>query len=538
MSKPLYKHQQEAVDRFSREDDIMLFFEQGCGKSATALRIAEEKFKRGEIKQVLIIAPNDVHTQWAKEQVPEWLECDFDVECFGGRGGVNKFYPPTSDPTRLGVVCVNIETFSLKNKWEPVAEWASSTPTMIILDEATVIKNVSSKRTQTLLTIFNDIQKMGRRVVGSEKKSNCRVRCVLTGTPVTNGPMDLWSIAEFVCPNYFNANWWSFKQQYGMFTKLTVNGRDVPILLTEKTWKAIKLCENYGIASQIFGCSEDTYFTIQSQSKYVGPYKHAEELKEKLMKSAIFKKITECLDMPEKTYIVRKLEMNEEQRRAYREMRNSQRAEYAGHTITALNKLTMATRLQQISSGFLYDKLSEAEADLYSELDLKPEEVVWLGTSNPKLEALYRDVAEADKPAIILTRYSAEAAKIYEDLSSSYNCLLYTGWKKTGKLEDFKEREYDVLIANTQCVARGFNLQVSHTILFYSNTFSMELREQAEARTFRSGQSEKCVYIDYTYTDTVDEVVMKALKHKKSMLEYFREQESSEETVESQESDL
>lgn len=540
MSEKLYDHQQEAVDRFKNSNEIAIFFEQGCGKSATSLKIAEYKYNTSQINAALIIAPNDVHKQWAVEQVPEWLDCDYDVVCFGGRGGAKTFYPPSEG--KLGIVCINIDTFSQPSKWKCVAEWARAHKTMIILDEATSIKNVNSNRTQNILTCFNSVTRRGKTVQSSVKLPECACRCVLTGTPVTNGPMDLWAIMEFVKPNFFGHNWWSFKSYYGMYTKLSVantNGvfRDVQVLLNENTWTAIKRCTDYNMAFNLFGCSQDTYFTIHSQPKYTGPYKHAEELKDKLDKVAVFRKITECLDMPDKNYIVRNLEMNDAQKKAYKEMVNEQMTEYQGHLATALNKLTMATRLQQISSGFIYDKSyvytgegnDMSEDDILEDIDkdLMPDEVVWLGESNPKLDALLRDVDESDKPLIILTRYTAEAAKIYDILKDTYPSMLYTGWKKTGTIENFKEGKYDIMIANTACVARGFNLQNSHTILYYSNTFSMELREQSEARIFRSGQKNICKYVDYCFRDTVDEQVMDALKQKKSMLEYFRAQQQS-----------
>ena len=529
----LYEHQKEAFEKFKDENDIALFLEQGCGKSAITLKIAEYKFNKKEIEQLLVIAPNDVHRQWAVEQAPLWLSCKKEVECYGGRGGVQKFYDP-DEPDTLGMVCVNIDTFSTANKWQPVVDWANAKKTMIVLDEATSIKNVNSKRTQNVLCMFNDIVHRGRVMVSSCKKPSTQVRCVLTGTPVTNGPMDLWSIMEFVHPNFFGDNWWSFRQKYGMFTKMSVansNGvfRDVPILLNENTWHGIKSCSNYAMAYNVFGCTEDTYFTVQSQAKYMGPYKHADVLKGMLDRVAVFKKLTDCLDMPEQNFIIRKLVMSSEQEKAYREMKETQMTLYKDHMATAMNKLTMATRLAQISSGFIRDK-NFVEKEDSSELDeeakdLSPDEVVWLGGSNPKLEALVRDVDESDKPIIILTRYSAESAKIYDMLKNDYSCMLYTGWKKIGTIEDFKQGKYEVMIANIACIARGFNLQISHTILYYSNSFSMELREQSQSRIFRSGQKNICKYVDYCYSGTVDEQIIEVLRNKKSMLDYFRNEE-------------
>ena len=529
MSK-LYTHQQEAFEKFRDSNEMAIFFEQGCGKSATALTIADYKFFNKQIEQLLIIAPNDVHRQWAVEQIPLWTTAPNDTVCLFGRGGLKKFITPLASKDTLGIICVNIDTFSTPDKWKQIAEWARSRPTMIILDEATSIKNVESNRTQRILTCFNNITRSGRAIKTSVKHENCQVRCVLTGTPVTNGPMDLWSIMEFVKPSFFNRNWYDFKQYYGMFTTLSIGTakgmQQIRVLLNENTWRSIKLCKDYNTAYQVFGISQDTYFTVQSQDKYVGPYKRADELKKQLDTVAVFKKITDCIDMPEQVFITRTLTMNNEQSTAYRQMLTDQAAEYEGRITTALNKLTMATRLQQISSGFIYDKSFLSDTDL--DRDLLPDEVVWLGKSNPKIDALIRDIDESDKPVIVMTRYTAEADKIYSILKDQYNVMLYTGWKKTGTIDNFKEGKYDILVANTSCIAYGFNFQRSHTILYYSNTFSMELREQSQARIFRSGQKSTCKYVDYVFDNTIDTKILAALKAKKNMLEYFREHPDEE----------
>lgn len=525
----LFQHQKEALEKFKDKDEIALFFEMGCGKTCTALKILEWKFQHQGLTHALVIAPNDVHKQWAIEEVPKWLTVPYTIECFGGRGGLKDFYDWT-ELDKLNIVCVNVDTFSTPTKWQVVAEWAVKYKAAIILDEATCIKNVDSKRTQRILYAFNDIMRRGKNVIASKKI--CPVRIVLTGTPVTNGPMDLWSIMEFVKPNFFGENWWSFKQHYGMFTHMSIAGpmgsREIQVPMNEKTWYGIKNCSDYATAFNIFGCTQDTYFTVQSQNKYQGPYKHAEIIKDMLQEASIFKKLTDCIDMPEKIYIIRQLEMNSEQQKAYRQMQDLQMTEYQGHIATALNKLTMAMRLQQISSGFIVDKSYVTEftdESFDTEQDLLPDEVIWLGKSNPKLDALMRDVDESDKPVIILTRYTAEAAKIYDLLKDTYDTMLYTGWKKTGTIEDFKSGSFEVLVANIACIARGFNLQVSHTILFYSNSFSMELRQQSEFRTFRAGQHNNCKYVDYCFHGTVDDDIMAALKFKLSMLEYFRKKD-------------
>lgn len=536
-----FEHQKAAIERYKDKDDIALFFEMGCGKSFTTLQIAQEKYKAGQIKGLLVVAPNDVHRQWFDELVNgkyNELQIDFEAQCVGGRGGQPELYPFINDCFQF--VSVNVDTFSQPHKWETIVEWANSGSYMIAIDEATVIKNPTSKRSQRLLYEFNEIKKRGKTIVSSVKR--CPVRAVLTGTPVTNGPMDLWSIMEFVHPNFFGRNYYSFRAYYGMFTKMTVEtgygARDIDILLTEKTWEGIHNCNNYTEAQILFGCSEDTFMTVKHQDHFIGPYKHADELKTKLDECATFLKLTDCVSMPPVQYIERKVGMSTAQQAVYNNMKRDLLAQYNEYEATASNKLVVNLRLQQISSGFIMGKktLADNEWDLSvfndEELDshdILPNEVVWIGESNPKLDALMRDVAECDKPLLILTRYSAEAEKIYNLCSKEYRTGLFTGWKVVGGVDAFKNGDLDILVANSAKISRGFNLQNSHTTLFYSNTFSMEIRQQAEFRTFRMGQEHPCLYIDYSAAE-VDDTINTALKLKKGLLDYIRDKKL-EETV-------
>lgn len=539
----LFEHQVRAREMFKDKDEVALFFEMGCGKTITSMMIAVDKFKAGKIDSLLVVAPNDVHKQWyddltnKESNLAKALEQEnirWDTQIIGGRGGQKELFDFDCDDGELHIICTNIDTFSTPHKWEPLVDWANKNDTMIIIDEATVIKNPTSKRSQRMLYEFNDVIRRGKTITSSVKKHP--VRAVLTGTPVTNGPIDLWSIMEFVKPNYFGRNYYSFMNYYGMHTQLLVNDRKINVLLTEKTWRAIKNCESYSQAALTFGCSEDTYLTIQHQDKYLGPYKHADELKKLLEPSAVFAKLVDCVDMPSVNYITRTVAMSPAQEACYNNMKNDLLASYDAHTMTAKNKLVVTLRLQQIASGFIVghkEQSLEAADDmpfwmqLDENYDLAPEEVVWLGESNPKLDAMMRDIDELDKPILILTRFSAEAAKIYDMLKDKYETCLITGWKTVGSIEDFKEGKYDIMVANTTKIARGFNLQIAHTTLYYSNTFSMELRQQSEFRTFRMGQKHPCTYVDYV-SCAVDKTIIEALQLKKGLLEYIREKEESE----------
>lgn len=532
-----FGHQLEAIDKFKDMDEIALFFEMGCGKTFTSLKILEYKYLKGQIKGVLVIAPNGIHKQWYDDLVSgimidgvlrHEIAVSLDAQCVGGRGGQSELYP-FEESDRFKFVSVNVDTFSTPHKWEPIVEWANSDNYAILIDESTVIKNPTAKRTERILYEFNDVVKRRKTILSSVKKHP--VRIILTGTPTTNGPTDLWCMMEFVKPNFFGRNYYSFKSHYGMYTKFTVDtGREIPIPLTEKTWRGIHDCQDYMQASCLFGCSEDTYLTVKKQVKFQGPYKHLEELKAQLEPVSMFKKLTDCVDMPKTIYIERNVDMSTSQQAAYNNMKNKLLTEFSDHVATAMNKLVLSIRLQQISSGFIVGKKLEPSEDdnMFVDLeagfdaaDLMPNEVVWLDDQCPKLKQLLSDIDECDKPLLILTRYTAEADKIYNLCKDKYDTGLYTGWKIVGGIDDFKDGKLDVLVANSSKIARGFNLQIAHTTLFYSNTFSMEIRQQAEFRTFRMGQKHPCIYIDYTASD-IDRTINSAIAMKKNLLEYIR----------------
>ena len=529
----LYAHQKQMVDKYSDKTEVALFLEMGCGKSLTTLHIAYEKYKQGQIKGLLLIAPNDVHKQWYTELCNgidkdrdgvmwQELPCDLEARCYGGRGGDKELYPfETNNMFRF--VSINVDSFSTEHKWEPFVQLANSDNYMVAIDEATSIKNPDSQRSKRLLYSFNDIVKRGKIIVSSTKKSTSLNRAVLTGTPVTNGPVDLWSIMEFLKPNYFGLNYFTFKQTYAMYTQMQIQAgsvsRMIQVPLSEVSWNMIHSASCYPVAASMTGCSEDTYLTIKNQSRFEGAYKHIDKLKAQLAPAATFLKLTDVVDMPKQAYLIRQVSMTDNQKKAYKSMQKDLLIMGDDWLSEASNKMVAMIRLQQISSGFT---MAQSQVVDFESLDPPESEVRWLDETNPKLDRLMADIEEVDKPLLILTRYSAEAAKIYELCKKAgYRTGLFTGWKVEGGVDAFKAGELDILVANSQKISRGFNLQIAHTTLFYSNSFSMEVRQQAEFRTFRMGQEHSCLYIDYT-ASKIDELVLSALQSKKNLLDVIR----------------
>ena len=512
-------HQKKALERYRYSSEIPLFFDPGCGKTKTALDIAAAKFADGAIDAVLVIAPNGVHKQWANEEIPKWMK---DVETtVQWRKNKKLFFVEG----KLNIVCTNIEQFSTKTKYLDYVEWVNVHRTFIILDEATRIKNPKAIRTQRLLYEFNDVVRRGKTILQSSPKTVARA--ILTGTPVTNGPFDVWPMFEFLRPGYFGINWFGFQNKYGMFHAIQVNGRVIRILINEQAWEEIHKCSSFEMANALFGVSLGTYDTIMQQDHYEGPFRNVDQLRDKMLEIAMFVRIEDCIDMPKRVYNRKLLDMSPEQCRVYGELETYFITQYKDEKVEAKSKLTAYIRLQQIASGFVSsEQVPEDELE-----DPPPNKITWFDDL-PKMDQLLVDVEEVcgstDNPTgqvIIVCHFSAEAERIFDTLEhAGYKCCLQTGWKKVGTLEAFKQGKYPILVANIRVISMGFNLQEKcNHMIFYSNTFSLEDRIQVEARIYRAGQKHPCIYLDYVMKDTIDMKVYAALKQKKQLADYIRD---------------
>ncbi len=488
-----YAHQRKAIERYVNESCIPLFFDPGLGKTRTVIEIAMRKYQNGEIDTVLVIAPNRVHRQWAVEEIPKWCTIPFEAQiCETKRW----------KPGKLNWICVNVDKFSTAKAWQQYVECALQHKTFIVVDEATRIKNPKAKRSQNIIYGFNENFKRGKRIVQSIPKTVCRA--VLTGTPVTNSPFDIWSMFEFLSPGMLGMGWYTFQAKYGLFRTTLINGRTIRLLIDKETWYAVQRCQDFDTACVIFGVDSNTYWYIKQHGDYSGPFKNIEELKALLYKYSEFASIDECLDLPEKMYVKRKIEMLPEQARMYKEMRDQYITQFKDEIFGVTSKIAAVIRMQQIAAGFITDVPLE---------------------DNPKLERLMDDVEELrGKRFIVVCHFVEESKILYERLTKEgFNVCLQTGVHRIGTIDEFKRGKYDCMVANIRVISTGLNLQDNCNIMmFYSNTHSYEDRLQTEGRIHRSGQTQRCIYYDYVMEGTVDEKILDSLHDKKDMLEYIK----------------
>lgn len=551
----LFHHQEDAVVRYRDEDAIPLFFSPGLGKTCTSIMLAVAKYllpedNKQHIDGVLVIAPNGVHKQWATQEIPKWMSPK-NLHEHEEQLGIDAQDIPFTVQWRknkklfwkdgcLNFACTNIETFSTVSKYMDYVEWTCSHKTMIVLDEATRIKNMKATRTQRLLYEFNTIVRAGRnRIIQSTPKTVARI--ILTGTPVTNSPFDLYSMMEFLVPSYYGMNEFAFKNYYGMYYTMIIEqqvggrkiSRNVRVLINEDVWNNVRNCDCYNTAAARYGISMACYDTIIHQEEYKGPFVHIDELVQKTAEIATFIKVEDVLDMPERTYIKKILQMSTEQNRVYREMESEYITLYKDEEVSARTKMAVYIRLQQIACGFVS---SEQPFDPEGEEnDPPPNKITWI-EDNPRIPQLLDDIQEITGgpdtdvvhncgQVIVVCHFSAEAEMIYDRLiEEGYKVCLMTGWKKVGSIDGFQKGKYHVMVANIRVISTGFNLQeYCYHMIFYSNTFSLEDRVQVEARIYRTGQKNRCIYYDYIMEDTIDMKIYAALKQHKELYDYVTE---------------
>ena len=527
-TKP-YLHQEAAMDFSQNRDYFALFMEQGTGKSKTVIDIASRAYLAGEIDCVLLIAPNGVHAQWIKEQLP--IHCGIPYEGFTWRSTSGKGYKTLfnkfieSKEMKIKWLAVNVEAFSYPSYMEVFSNYVKNNKCFVIIDECTSIKNPDAKRTTNIIRGLAECRYKGRTLAVCNP---CAVkRAVLTGTPVTNSPYDLWAMGEFLKPDLFERSYYSFKAHYGLFKKVIIQQggmrRELTLPLKSEDIDAIRKLD-YSEAQRQFKVNMKDYDYIISHPDHDLAYKNLDELKHRLSQFAFFCRKEDCLDLPPKVYKQRVIELSAEQQAVYQMMENQLIAEYDGKVLTALNKMTMYTRLSQITGGFFpYQEESEEDDGLIS-----VSSHIEAFKKNPKADALMEDLAAIDYPVLVTTRFVAEANYLYERIQKEFPLLrvgIYTGQKKTpaDPVGLFKKGEIDVLIANVRMISKGHNLQNSTNIIVYSNDYSLENREQLEDRIHRNGQKGTCLYIDYIMEGTIDMKVYSALKHKKQLLHYIRD---------------
>ena len=454
---PPYKHQLKALEMSWTKPYFALFMEMGTGKSKVLLDNIAMLYDAGKINGALIVAPKGVVGTWYKQEIPAHLPNHIENmtvlwQANITKGQSRKLGNLFKTGEELHILIMNVEAFSTVKGVEFAAKFLSCHNSLMAIDESTTIKNPDAKRTKNICKL----------------STHTKYRRILTGSPITKSPLDLYKQCEFLYPELLgHGSYYTFRTRYAVMKTANFGGRSVQIV--------------------------------------VG-YRNLGELSEKLKPFSYRVLKDDCLDLPAKTYMKRIVKLTPEQEKIYGQMKRLALAEMEGKMMSTATVLTQLMRLQQINCGHF-------TADDGTIKDIK----------NNRIPMLLDTLEEIQGKVVIWGHYQYDVETIVEHLKKEYgdnSVVTYYGLtpmdQRQDNIQKFQDPKSTVrfLVGTTQTGGYGITLTAASTMIYYSNGYDLEKRQQSEARIDRIGQHFPMTYIDLMVEDTIDERIVKALRKK------------------------
>ena len=455
-TKP-YAHQLVALSKSWNKKEYGYFMEMGTGKSKVLVDNMSMLYDKGKIDGALIVAPKGVYTNWLSQEIPAHLVRHIKPKMVLWTATTSKakdkeyqqLFKPDLD---LHILIMNVEAFSTKKGVEFAYKFLRSHKTLMAIDESTTIKNPTAKRTKSILML-------GR---------HAKYRRILTGSPVTKSPLDLYSQCAFLNENLLDhSSYYSFRNRYARMVDRNFGGRRVQI---------------------------------------VASYQRLDELEDILKAFSYRVQKVDCLDLPKKIYMNRVVELTKDQKEAYATMKSAALALLKGKMSTAPHVLTQLMRLHQITCGHL-----------------KSDDGKITNFKHNRIEELIDVIDEMEGKVIIWANYVHDIKEITAALEDEYGegCVVqYYGEvsseDRQTAIKEFQDPNSNVkyFIGNTQTGGYGITLTAASNVIYYSNSYDLEKRLQSEDRAHRIGQHKPVTYVDLIAEKTVDEKIIKALRKK------------------------
>ena len=454
-TKP-FKHQLQALEKSWSRQSWAWFMEMGTGKTKVCIDNIAMLYDRGKIKSALVIAPNGIKRNWRKElsvHMPDHVEY---------MDAVWVASPKKKEQTELMNICqisdklqiliMNIEALSTGRGLDFARSFLLPGASLMVIDESTTIKNHAARRTKNIMKIAN----------------LAKYRRIMTGSPVTKSPLDLFSQVEFLGPWLLEqSNYYAFRARYAIIKQRSVGTHSF---------------------------------------QHVLGYQRLDELTAILREFSTRVLKADCLDLPDKLYTKRTVAMTPEQLKAYVEMKRAAITFFEDNPMTAASVLTQMTRLHQITCGHV--KTDDGE--------VRP-------LKNNRIKELLQVLEETDGKVIIWAVYRHDIQTIEKEIANEYGKEAVASYYGDTKddirqsiVDSFMDSDSDlrVFVGNPKTGGYGLTLTCSHTVVYYSNDYSLEVRMQSEDRAHRIGQEDKVTYIDLIAEGTIDEKIVKALNNK------------------------
>ena len=455
-NKP-FLHQKAYLQRFWRCDVAALFADMGTGKSYMLLNNMAMLYDCGGINAALIVAPKGVYRNWVSQEIPKHMPAHilYRIGLWNASPrkaeqlSLDRMFDITED---FKILIMNIEALSTKKGTSFANRFLNAHTALMAIDESTTIKNHSAIRSKNAVTVG----------------AKARFRRILTGSPVTKSPLDLFQQCAFLSYGCLDQqSYYAFQNRYSVVVERR-------------------------LASHTF--------------RQVVGYQRIEELTAKLNAFSFRIRKEECLDLPEKIYTKRDVDLTPEQTKAYNQMKALALAQFTEGITSTANALTQLMRLHQIVCGHI--KLDDGTI---KELP------------NNRIQELVDTLEEFDGKAIIWASYRHDIASIQLTLQKIYGMnavASYYGDTSDDERQDVIKRFQDpkdelrFFVGNPRTGGYGITLTEANLVVYYSNSFDLEVRLQSEDRAHRIGQKKNVTYVDLIAPGTIDEKIVKALRSK------------------------
>lgn len=467
---PNYKHQQDEWDRHRDDDARALLWQMRTGKTKSTLDLACYRHKKGDITGVLVIAPNGVHCNWIRRQLPQhmWETVPYIAHAWQASEAHKPEHAASLERVlscrgeALAVLAVNSESIIHDKPAKIIARFLRrhQGKCMLVVDESHDFRSPGSKRTKRARSL----------------KKYCKVRRILTGTAVSNSPLAAYSQFE--------------------------------------------LLENHALGFENFADFEGHYaYYVQERTKggrsyeRLDHYRNLDDLQGRMARWASVVLREDVDDMPDLVMDERTVVLPEAQMKAYRTLLKEMILELEdGGEVEAIDGGARLVKLQQMLGGFVVD------------VDGQVRELV-SDDENPRLQAMLDEVRSSDGKAIVWCKYREDLRRVVRALAAEgIRCVEYHGAvhsqaKRQQAIDDFNnDPSVRVFVGQPKAGGQGLDLSAADLILWYSHTFDLIERDQANERATQIGG--KTVTIkDFVTPGTVDEYILANLGEKRSVSE-------------------
>jgi SNF2 family DNA or RNA helicase len=454
-TKP-YAHQMTALEKSWNRETYAYFMEMGTGKTKVLIDNLAMLYDKGKVNGALIIAPKGVVGTWYNQEIPTHLPDHVENVTILWQSNINKKQLEKLESLfeveeSLHILVMNVEALSTTKGADFARKFLSCHETLMAIDESTTIKNPRAKRTKNIIKL----------------SEMAKYRRIMTGSPVTKNPLDLYSQCEFLNPYLLDfTSYYAFRNRYAQMKTIHVQGRAIQV---------VDKFQNLGeLSNQLKGFS----------------YRVLKE---------------DCLDLPDKIYMKRQINLTPDQKKLYEQMRKEALAILNGKRVTTVNALTQLMRLHQITCGHFTSDDGMTQP-----------------IKNNRIDELMDVLEEIEGKAIIWAHYQYDINTIIKEVEKVHgpgSIVDYYGLTpQDQRQENIKKFQNDdkcrFIVGTPQTGGYGITLTAANTVIYYSNGYDLEKRLQSEDRAHRIGQKKSVTYVDILADETVDEKIVKSLRKK------------------------